>query len=343
MADLWYAIVALLLTGFAILDGFDFGAGMIHLYVARTDLERRTVLQAIGPLWDGNEVWLLAAGGALFLAFPAALAIGFSGFYLALFMFLWLLLLRGIAIEFRSHLRDPMWRSFWDVVFASASLLLAIVLGVALANVLRGVPLTGGDGPFRLPLFASWSPQGDLGLFDWYTIGVGAFVTLSLARHGALFLTLRAGGAVSERAHRLALSLRLPVLAMWTGILSLTLVLAPHLAIGLRTRPLAWVLFAITLVAFGLSLRPSKRAFYFSLLHLGSLLALTAACHYPFFLKTPLLSTGLDIARAQSPDASLRAGLSWWLVGFPLAVFYFVFLWRYHREPVIADEDRRGY
>lgn len=342
MADLWYALVALLFTGFAVLDGFDFGAGMLHLWVARTNLDRRTVLQAIGPLWDGNEVWLLAAGGSLFLAFPAVLAIAFSGFYLALFIFLWLLLLRGIAIEFRSHLEDAMWRGFWDVVFCGASLLLAFVLGVALGNVLRGVPLSE-SGPFRLPLFASWSPLGELGLFDWYTLSVGAFVTVALSRHGALFLALRAGGPVAERAHAYALRLRIPVLAMWLGIMSLTLVLSPHLAVGLRMRPLAWVLFALTLATYALSLQAKPRAFYFSLAHLATLLALAATCHYPFFLKSPVLQTGLDVVHTQSPDASLKIALTWWLLGFPLALSYFFFLWRYHREPVIADDERRGY
>src|SRR5947207_2274977 len=126
MVELWYAIVALMLTLYVVLDGFDLGAGLLHVAVARTDPERRQVLAAIGPYWDGNEVWLLAAGGALFAAFPRALAAGLSGFYLAIVLLVWCLLLRGIAIEFRSHVRDRMWRGFWDGVLVLASGLLAL-------------------------------------------------------------------------------------------------------------------------------------------------------------------------------------------------------------------------
>jgi cytochrome d ubiquinol oxidase subunit II len=139
MVELWYAIVALMLTAYVVLDGFDLGAGALHLFVARTDTERRQVLAAIGPYWDGNEVWLLASGGALLVAFPKALAVGLSGFYLAIFFLLWTLLLRGISIEFRSHVEAPLWRAFWDAVFGCASGLLAILFGAALGNLLRGV------------------------------------------------------------------------------------------------------------------------------------------------------------------------------------------------------------
>src|SRR5271163_3448619 len=141
METVWFAIVSAMLTVYVILDGFDFGAGILHRFVARTDEERRTVLAAIGPIWDGNEVWLIAAGGVLFVAFPKVYATGFSGFYMALFIVLWLLILRGVSIEFRSHEENPLWREFWDTVFALASALLAVVFGTALGNIVRGVPL----------------------------------------------------------------------------------------------------------------------------------------------------------------------------------------------------------
>src|SRR6188472_4196283 len=123
------------------MDGFDFGAGGLHLAVAKSDRERRQVLAAIGPFWDGNEVWLLAGGGVLFLAFPKVLASGLSGFYLAIMMVLWVLILRGISIEFRAHVGDGMWRSFWDGTFSFASILAPILFGAALGNLIRGVPL----------------------------------------------------------------------------------------------------------------------------------------------------------------------------------------------------------
>src|SRR5512142_1513217 len=141
MPTLWFILVALMLTAYVILDGFDLGAGVIHLLVARTDRERRTVLRAIGPVWDGNEVWLLAAGGTLYFAFPLLYASSFSGFYLPLMMVLWLLMLRGIGIELRHHVHNPVWAGFFDVVFSVSSILLCIFFGAALGNVVRGVPL----------------------------------------------------------------------------------------------------------------------------------------------------------------------------------------------------------
>src|SRR5215831_19237004 len=128
-----------MLAIYVVMDGFDFGAGVLHLDVAKTDRERRQVLAAIGPFWDGNEVWLLATGGVLFLAFPKVLASGLSGFYFAIFLVLWTLILRGIAIEFRSHAEHPLWRTAWDVVFCIASLVMPVLLGAALGNLLRGL------------------------------------------------------------------------------------------------------------------------------------------------------------------------------------------------------------
>src|SRR5690242_17547707 len=141
MATLWFWIVAVMITAYVVLDGFDLGAGAIYLIAARSQNERRKILRAIGPVWDGNEVWLLAAGGTLYFAFPQLYASGFSGFYLPLMMVLWLLMLRAIGIEFRVHIDDAVWRTFFDFIFWLASLLLAIFYGAALGNVIRGVPL----------------------------------------------------------------------------------------------------------------------------------------------------------------------------------------------------------
>src|SRR5260370_27216400 len=139
---------------YAGLDGFHMGVGIVYLLAARTDAERRTLLGSIGPVWDGNEVWLIAGGGTLFFAFPGAYASGFSGFYLPLIMVLWLLIMRGTAVEFRNHIVSPVWTLFWDVVFAGASALLALFFGAALGNVLRGVPIDA-NGSFFLPLWTN--------------------------------------------------------------------------------------------------------------------------------------------------------------------------------------------
>jgi cytochrome bd ubiquinol oxidase subunit II len=144
MQTLWFILVAFMLTMYVVLDGFDLGAGAMHLFAARNDLERRTIVRAIGPVWDGNEVWLIAAGGTLFFTFPVLYASSFSGFYLPLIMVLWFLMLRGVAIELRSHLQNPVWISFWDGLFFLGSALLAFFYGAAPGG------LPGSPGSSRL-------------------------------------------------------------------------------------------------------------------------------------------------------------------------------------------------
>src|SRR5262245_33062855 len=195
MNTLWFIIIAGMLAVYVVLDGFDFGAGIVHLFVARSDRERRTVLAAIGPLWDGNEVWLIAAGGLLVFAFPRAYSAGFSGFYMPLMMVLWLLLLRGISIEFRSHEANPLWRSFCDCRFTFSSVLLRVFLGAALGNVIRGVPLDQTCF-FAGPLFTDFLPGRFPGVLDWYTVLIGLFTTAALAGHGALYLNWKTEGPV---------------------------------------------------------------------------------------------------------------------------------------------------
>src|SRR6201996_1289129 len=169
MPSIWFWLVAVMITGYVVLDGFDLGAGAIHLFIAKTDQERRTVLHTIGPVWDGNEVWLLAGGGTLYFAFPLLYASGFSGFYLPLMVVLWLLIMRGASIELRMHIDHNVWRSFFDGLFFVASALLAIFFGAALANVIRGVPL-GSDNYFFLPLWTNWRTGPSPGILDWYTV-----------------------------------------------------------------------------------------------------------------------------------------------------------------------------
>src|SRR6202158_2425705 len=173
MGTIWFCLVALMIAIYVLLDGFDLGAGAIHLLVAKTDTERRQVLASIGPVWDGNEVWLLAAGGTLYFAFPALYASGFSGFYLPLMMVLWLLILRGSSIEFRNHIKSAVWRPLWDFLFSASSLLLAVFLGAALANVVRGVPLDS-SGYFFEPLWTDFRLGEETGMLDWDTIVAGA-------------------------------------------------------------------------------------------------------------------------------------------------------------------------
>src|SRR5579863_2969672 len=192
-----------MIAAYVLLDGFDLGAGIIHLGAARTDAERCQILATIGPVWDGNEVWLLAAGGVLYFAFPGLYAAGFSGFYLPLMIVLWLLILRGISIEFRNHIDSTVWTPLWDVLFSFSSALLAIFYGAALANVVRGVPLDA-DGYFFEPLWTNFRVGRDNGILDWYTILVGIAAYLALTQHGALWVAWRTHGPVRERARHAA-------------------------------------------------------------------------------------------------------------------------------------------
>src|SRR6185369_1651779 len=196
MSTIWFMIVAVMVAIYVLLDGFDLGAGAVHLLVAKTDEERRTVIRAIGPVWDGNEVWLLAAGGTLYFAFPLLYASSFSGFYLPLMMVLWLLMLRGVGIELRSHVNDPLWWSFFDFVFSVASLLLAIFFGAAIGNVVRGVPLDA-NGYFFEPLWTNFRVGTHTGILDWYTVITGVLALVTLTVHGSHYLALKTEGALN--------------------------------------------------------------------------------------------------------------------------------------------------
>ena len=226
---------------FAVLDGFDMGVGIIHLFITRNDRERSTLLESIGPVWDGNEVWLVAGGGALFFAFPAAYASGFSGFYLPLMMVLWLLILRGIAIEFRNHIDNPVWIPFWDVVFAGASLLLALFFGVALGNVIRGVPLDA-SGSFFLPLWTDFRVDPVAGILDWFTIVLGLTSVVVLAMQGCLWAAMETRGDLQMRAREFA-SLVWPVAVLFTiGVMIVVPFTLPHFSARYHERPLGLIL-----------------------------------------------------------------------------------------------------
>src|SRR5258708_36320366 len=204
MQTLWFILVAFMLTMYVLLDGFDLGAGVIHLVIARTDEERRVILRAIGPVWDGNEVWLIAAGGTLFFTFPVLYASSFSGFYLPLMIVLWLLMLRGVAIEIRSRIQDPVWLSFWDGVFFFGSALLTIFYGAALGNVIRGAPLDS-HGDFFAPLWTDFNPySSNPVILDWYTILLGLLALAVLTAHGANDLAVNTLGGLHTRARRIS-------------------------------------------------------------------------------------------------------------------------------------------
>jgi cytochrome d ubiquinol oxidase subunit II len=347
MEAVWFTIIALMLAVYVILDGFDFGAGILHLLVARTDEERRTVLAAIGPVWDGNEVWLLASGGIQVYAFPRAYAAGFSGFYLPLMMALWLLVLRGISIEFRSHQPNPLWRSFWDGAFAFSSILMTIILGAALGNVVRGVPLDA-TGFFTGPLFTDFRPGAHPVVLDWYTVLIGVFTLGVLAGHGALYLIWKTTGPVHTRSRTVAGRAWIIVLVLGLLATFVTAQVQPRIYANLLARPWTWLLLVLivgSLAMLFLSLRRERElpAFLASGLFIASLLGATAAGQFPELLVSTLdPANDLNIYNAVAGGLALRVGLFWWSVAILLAVGYFTYLFRSFRGKV-TPSDGHGY
>lgn len=337
MTDVWFLVVCLLLTAYVALDGFDFGAGAIHRIIARDDRARREVISAIGPFWDGNEVFLLAAGGALFVAFSRVLAVALSGLYLAVILVLWAILLRGVSLEFRSHLRDPLWRSFWDLVFQASSALLAVLLGVALGAVLRGFPLEE-DGYFSLELFSLESPTRGLGVIDGYTLSTGVFALLLLAQHGGRFVAMRAPGEVGDEASAIAQRLSVPVVIAWLLVTALSYRYAHGAVATFASRPWAWPLVLLALGGLAVAWLKAKKgartaAFLASCAVVVSLLGVAAASMYPVLLRSTTTALPLSTANASNAERSLLIGLRWWIIAFVLMVGYFVNLFRIHRVP----------
>lgn len=345
MFELWYAILALMLTAYVVLDGYDLGAGALHLWAARDDAQRRTVLAAIGPYWDANEVWLLASGGVLFVAFPRALSAGLSGFYLAIFLVLWCLIGRGIAIEFRSHVAEPLWRAFWDIAFCVSSALLPVLFGAALGNLIRGVPLTV-DGWFQLALFTDFSARSPVGILDWYTVLAGGFALVALSAHGATFLAWRTAGAVHERSVRLAAVLYGALALLWPLATWATLTVRPDLLAALPVRPLAWAGLALAvggmITVFVATARGrSLVAFLGSCAFLVGMLGATAACLFPLLIPAIAGAPGASITAYDGGGTAdnLRMALGWWVVGIPLVIGYFTVLYRLHRGKVRLEAE----
>ncbi len=347
MVELWFGIVAVMLTMYVVMDGFDLGAGVAHLFVAKNNAERRQVLAAIGPYWDANEVWLLATGGALFVAFPKVLAAGLSGFYFAIFLVLWSLILRGIAIEFRSHVATSMWRAFWDATFALASILLCVFFGCALGNLLRGLPLDA-NGWFSLALFTDFSARMPVGILDWYTVLVGVYALAALAMHGGAYLAWKTDGDVGDRSCKLGYGAGVAVAALWPVMTFVTVRVNPLLFENFASRPLAWACALLALgglatTLLGLRRGAHRRAFFGSSAFLVGLMAATAASIFPVMLRG--IGDGVSIlaTEASNDAAGLRTATRWWLVGIPLVVIYFAIQFRVHAGKASAAREGEGY
>lgn len=345
MAATWYIILAFMLTAYVVLDGFDFGAGIVHLYVAKTDEERKQVFAAIGPVWDANEVWLIASGGVLLFAFPHAYAAAFSGLYLPLMIALWLLILRGCAIAFRSELEHRLWRTFWDSVFAHASGAVALVLGVALGNVLRGVPIDSA-GWFSEDLFGSSNAAGRVAAIDAYTLLLGVFSFAVLGAHGATFLQWRLAGEVGERSRRAAVVLWWATLVLASVTTSVTVALQPLFVARFLHRPWLWpvpmiAVLSLLVVVMSLRRRRELRTFLASGGFIAAMLLGAAGALFPDIVRSAAdESRSITAYSATSERAGLMSGLIWWVPATAVAIAYFTYLFHSMRRKV---GDRLGH
>jgi cytochrome d ubiquinol oxidase subunit II len=329
MATVFFIILALMITTYVVLDGFDLGVGALHRILGRTEGERDEATSLIGPIWDANEVWLIAGGGVLFLAFPRAYAAAFSGLYFGLILVLWLLIGRGLGIEMRHQFENPLWRTACDTVFWLCSAALAFVFGVALGNVVRGVPL-GADGYFHLTLFH---------ILNWYALLIGLFGLVVLAAHGATFLAWRASAPLADRARRSARRL-------WWAELILALVLAwPTYEVRntvfthFGDHPWRLVFPVVTLASLAALFALQRadrwsRAFKASAAFIAGLLATMAAGLYPNILPARQdRPYGLTIDNAATGHHALSVALVWWAIAITLAIVYFAVVYRLFFKP----------
>ncbi|MBB6144456.1 cytochrome d ubiquinol oxidase subunit II [Silvibacterium bohemicum] len=348
MGTLWFWIVALMLAAYIVLDGFDLGVGAIYLFVARNESERVQTLRSIGPVWDGNEVWLLAAGGTLFFAFPLLYASAFSGFYLPLMMVLWLLILRGISVELRGHSDDPLWRTFFDGLFSFSSILLIVFFGAALGNVVRGVPI-GPDDYFFLPLWTNWRTGPNPGILDWYTILGSILALAALSLHGALYLALKTEGHLERRALYFSRRIWIASVALTAIGIPATVFARPASLDNYRGHPIAFlvplaVIACVITMRLTMAIKSRLPSFLASCGYLLAMLVGAATGLFPVLL--PAVGTrgrDLTVARAIAGPHTLRVGLAWWSIGVCLALLYFGIVYWLFRGKVPTDAEGYGH
>lgn len=347
MEFFWYIILGIILTTYVVLDGYDFGAGIIHLFMAKTEEDKKAITKSIGPFWDANEVWLVAAGGVLFFAFPILYASSFSGFYLPLIIVLWLIIYRAIGLELRGQFKNAMWESFWDRAFGIASILLALFFGTALGNVIRGVNLGGVQNGeslyeahyFFLPLWnAEFSPLSErLGVIDWFTLLIGVIAVVALAIHGGNWIILKTNASINERLKAVIFKLNIVLIVL----IVLSFVLWPMVSENpfknFLLYPLLWVFPAIALTGvIGLlkvkSFKKDGYGFLFSSLFLVGALASSFISIFPNLLpSTNSINPSLTIYNAAADEYGLQVGVIWFVFAAILVVLYMFVQYRVFR------------
>ena len=306
------------------------------------------MIAAIGPLWSWHEVWLVGFGGTLVAAFPRLMASAFAGYYLALFLILWSLILRGVSIEVGGHINDRLWQGFWDFVFVFSNFLLAILFGAAAGNVARGVPVDAA-GNFSMPFFTNFSVHGYVGLLDWYTISIAIFAATLLAAHGATYLTLKTEGPVHDRSSKYARYLWAATAPLFLAISVESSDVRPGVLGHAIHNPFCWLGLILTLLAIGalisgLAGRRELRAFLGSNFILVGLLTTGGAAIFPVMLYSTLApENSLTAYSVASSQNSLQLASIWWPLGFALAVVYFLFISRRYLGKVSLRRDNQGY
>ena len=330
---IWFLLVGVLIAGYAILDGFDLGAGVLHLFT-KDERERRVMMNAIGPVWDGNEVWLLTAGGALFAAFPPVYASVFSGFYLAFMLLLVALIFRAISFEFRSKVDSPGWRRCWDIAFGVGSTVPALLYGVAVGNVLRGLEMDPSGISTTLP-----------GLLNPFALLIGVLGLTMFVLHGATYLGLKTDGALQERMRRWAAAAWVAFIALYAISTVASYAVAPYLFENWFSNPLTWVFFALLLASCitgpaAVRTRRFGRGFVASAAATLSIIALAAEGMYPRLVPSrPDLANSLTIYNASSTPRTLTVMLVIALIGMPLVILYTVLIYRAFRGKTVLTSE----
>lgn len=355
MEIFWFIVLMIMLGIFIILDGYDFGAGIVHLFFTKNEVEKACVAKAIGPFWDANEVWLIASGGVLFFAFPTLYASAFSGFYLPLIMVLWLLIFRGIGIELRAQINNPMWQAFWDKAFGIASLLLALFFGVALGNVVRGVNLgivindvsTQEAHYFFLAL---WNPTLDplapqQGVIDWFTVLLGLVSVVTLTIHGANWIIFKTESPLNVRLKSIVFKLNVLLVILVIASFFVWNYVKPMPVTNLNKHLWLWIFpfigFVGLLGQFGIKkFKKDGLGFLFSCLFIAGSFGTTAASIFPVLLpSTNKVNPSLTLENAATSHYGLSVALNWFFIGVLLVILYFILQYRVFKGKV----DRLDY
>ncbi len=331
--SIWFILVGILLAGYAILDGFDLGVGSLHLLVKK-DEERRVLINAIGPVWDGNEVWLVTGGGALFAAFPDVYATVFSGFYTAFMLLLFVLIFRAVAIEFRSKLDAKWWRQMWDVLFSGASIFIAFLMGVALGNIVTGVPV-GADKEFAGSFF---------GLITPYTVLVGLTTVALFMMHGAIYLVMKTEGEIEKKIRGWVNNTIIFFVICYVSTTMATLVYYPHMTQHFKEAPFLFILALLNMLAIAnipreIHHKREFKAFLSSCASIAALLALFAAGIFPdIVISTINPDYSLTIYNAASSQKTLETMLIIALIGMPFVIGYTFMIYWIFRGKVKLDK-----